>query len=405
MQETSNIFALTVSSDTGVEHRGVFAATRSRGTLLAPTAVLAGDSIFTLIGSAYDGSATQATALITFAAESNASAGNAPQTINFITGSSGASRTTKAQLRSNGNLLLQNGGTFTDGGQRLQVQGTTLLNGNVTFSSSTGMFWDATNSRLGIGTNAPIAPLDVVTSATTIINRIRTTSTINSTNVALLFQDGTTGTNSVDGLYLGRSSAINYLWTYETEPLAFGTSNSERMRIFAGGNVALGSTTDSGERLQVTGTMKVTGNNTTGILSVINNNNSSSLSVASLLAPSATGDTYFTVGRSLTVNNSALFAHSNVGGGGTSYACMVVYGRPGSDFAVNETGRVGIGTVNPNASARLQIDSTTQGFLPPRMTTTQKNAITSPAAGLVVYDTTLAKLCVYTTAWETITSL
>lgn len=58
-----------------------------------------------------------------------------------------------------------------------------------------------------------------------------------------------------------------------------------------------------------------------------------------------------------------------------------------------------------NASARMECDSTTQGFLPPRMTTTQKNAISSPAAGLVVYDTTLAKLCVRTaSAWETITS-
>jgi hypothetical protein len=57
------------------------------------------------------------------------------------------------------------------------------------------------------------------------------------------------------------------------------------------------------------------------------------------------------------------------------------------------------------ASAILQADSTTKGFLPPRMTTTQKNAIATPAAGLVVYDTTLNKLCVYTTAWETITSL
>jgi hypothetical protein len=59
----------------------------------------------------------------------------------------------------------------------------------------------------------------------------------------------------------------------------------------------------------------------------------------------------------------------------------------------------------PNASAQLQVDSTTQGFLPPRMTTTQKNAIATPAAGLVVYDTTLNKLCLYTTTWETITSL
>ncbi len=38
--------------------------------------------------------------------------------------------------------------------------------------------------------------------------------------------------------------------------------------------------------------------------------------------------------------------------------------------------------------------------------TTQKNAISSPAEGLIVYDLTLHKLCVYTgSAWETITSL
>jgi len=58
------------------------------------------------------------------------------------------------------------------------------------------------------------------------------------------------------------------------------------------------------------------------------------------------------------------------------------------------------------ASAKMQVESTTQGFLPPRMTTTQKNAIATPAAGLVVYDTTLNKLCVRTaSSWETITSI
>lgn len=56
-------------------------------------------------------------------------------------------------------------------------------------------------------------------------------------------------------------------------------------------------------------------------------------------------------------------------------------------------------------SATVVVTSTTKGFLPPRMTTTQKNAIASPAAGLVVYDTDLNKLCVYTTAWQTITSV
>jgi len=73
------------------------------------------------------------------------------------------------------------------------------------------------------------------------------------------------------------------------------------------------------------------------------------------------------------------------------------------------TGQIKINDSNTpslTASAQLEIVSTTRGFLPPRMTTTQKNAIGTPAAGLIVFDTTLAKLCVYSgTAWETITSL
>jgi hypothetical protein len=68
--------------------------------------------------------------------------------------------------------------------------------------------------------------------------------------------------------------------------------------------------------------------------------------------------------------------------------------------------RIGINNIAPDASAQLDVSSTTKGFLPPRMTTSQKNAISSPAEGLVVYDLTLHKLCIYTgSAWETITSL
>lgn len=48
---------------------------------------------------------------------------------------------------------------------------------------------------------------------------------------------------------------------------------------------------------------------------------------------------------------------------------------------------IGVPTANIDASAQLEVASTTKGFLAPRMTETQKNAITSPAAGLLVYQT------------------
>jgi len=50
-------------------------------------------------------------------------------------------------------------------------------------------------------------------------------------------------------------------------------------------------------------------------------------------------------------------------------------------------GVVSIGTTTPNSSAVLQVNSTTQGFLPPRMTGAQANVISSPAEGLMVYIT------------------
>lgn len=50
---------------------------------------------------------------------------------------------------------------------------------------------------------------------------------------------------------------------------------------------------------------------------------------------------------------------------------------------------VGIGTNTPDASAILEMQSTTQGTLVPRMTTVQRNAIVAPANGLLVFDTTV----------------
>ncbi|MCX6315985.1 MAG: DUF1566 domain-containing protein [Bacteroidetes bacterium] len=56
--------------------------------------------------------------------------------------------------------------------------------------------------------------------------------------------------------------------------------------------------------------------------------------------------------------------------------------------------QIGIGTV-PNATAMLDVNSTTRGFLPPRMTEAQRNAITSPAEGLLIYNSTSKKMNYY----------
>lgn len=68
-------------------------------------------------------------------------------------------------------------------------------------------------------------------------------------------------------------------------------------------------------------------------------------------------------------------------------------------------GGVGLNVSSVDASALFDAQSTTKGVRFPNMTTAQKNAIGSPALGLVVYDTDLDKLCVYTGSWETITSI
>ncbi len=65
------------------------------------------------------------------------------------------------------------------------------------------------------------------------------------------------------------------------------------------------------------------------------------------------------------------------------------------------SGRSGFGTATPAASAIVDMTSTTQGLLPPRGTTAQMNAIASPAEGLMFYDLTVHKLYVYDgTAWQ-----
>jgi hypothetical protein len=84
-----------------------------------------------------------------------------------------------------------------------------------------------------------------------------------------------------------------------------------------------------------------------------------------------------------------------VGSGSTSTTWTAQFHNSAGNnnaLMVRNDGIVSIGTASPNGSGALEINSTTQGVLFPRMTTTQRNAITTPADGLVIYNTTDNKL-------------
>jgi len=60
------------------------------------------------------------------------------------------------------------------------------------------------------------------------------------------------------------------------------------------------------------------------------------------------------------------------------------------------TGTLSVSTVSPTSTpAVLELSSTTQGFLPPRLTTTQRDAITAPVEGLTIWNTLNKQLEVY----------
>lgn len=73
----------------------------------------------------------------------------------------------------------------------------------------------------------------------------------------------------------------------------------------------------------------------------------------------------------------------------------------GNSLLYDNSAAIGVGTISPAASSIFDLTSTSKGFLMPRMTETQRDAITSPATGLEVYNTTTNKINFYNgTAWS-----
>ena len=103
------------------------------------------------------------------------------------------------------------------------------------------------------------------------------------------------------------------------------------------------------------------------------------------------------------MNSAAVPTISNIVNADVSASAAIAGSKVSPNFGAQNvvtTGAGGFGTATPDAKAALDVTSTTQGFLPPRMTTAQRDAITSPTAGLVLYNSSTNKLQVRTnTAW------
>jgi hypothetical protein len=251
--------------------------------------------------------------------------------------------------------------------------------GNV-LQQSGSLFWDNTNSRLGIGTATPSSALGIVYSNNTYaegisINNTNTgttalsgisfiTATVtggfmaycpsNYTNVAqrstMLFTSS--GNNKLGFIANSNSSGVAQDLFFST----LGSNTTYQMQIKANGNVQIGTNTDAGFKLDVNGNSRIT-----GTLNVT--------SVATLrgLVVSEAGNVHTLTAQGVSTSIRLI---SN------SQSCTLF-----------PTGNFAIGTTTDTASAILNVTSTTRGFLPPRMTNAQRLAIASPAVGLIVYCT------------------
>jgi hypothetical protein len=306
------------------------------------------------------------------------------------------------------------------GGGGMSIGGsiTSATAGSVLFAGTSGvlaqdndnLFWDDSNNRLGIKTKTPAHTLDISGTsrvkgdiATLFLAEAATTSpqfqgfwVKNSIGKTGLFAQGSsidgsghinsTVLASVDGnlnLCAGFdvSSGASYVMKFSTG--GYSMTGVERMRLTAAGRLLLGTTSESTYILDVVGNTRIT-----GALTVTNgltvDGDSSIIGAGSARLFSISGYTA----------NLRLAASSSIGyfefGKGFGYAQIssinevIRYSSPSHLF----------GGTTYVSSALVNIESSTQGFLPPRMTTTQKNAI-SAVSGLVVYDSTTNKLCCY----------
>lgn len=272
------------------------------------------------------------------------------------------------------------------------IGGDVSVGGNLTVS---GTGTNSLTGNVGIGTSAPTARLELTTDSLNQGIRIyRPLATSGGGYEGILFALNNTSGTKTDYASISANSTIATTGS-EAGSISFKTFGlgalTEKMRLDSAGNLGIGATP--------TTKFQVTKSALTGFLS--------RTAATATLENSTDTELYFASG-------NANVGQLRFGDDGSNFRGAISYDHSIDGFrfytaaieriVLDSSGNLGIGTT-ANSSAILDAQSTTKGVRMPNMTTTQKNAIASPAAGLMVFDTTLSKLCVYTgAAWQTITS-
>jgi len=286
-----------------------------------------------------------------------------------------------------------------------------LSTASLQIGGATGATWDNTNKRLGIGTSAPTATIDILppvqTATATQFDCMRvgySNSTISVVNgSALQVQVATTGAARYSTtLRLSGSSDTSQAYLKGFDSNTFGVMlnrASSNLGLFSDNGIKLGTSSFAAVDGASSAQLHIKGSGSTSATTSLLVQNS-----AGSTALQVTDDGRLNLPLTGASSRSIIVGGSYIGFQGDSNKVIgiepggFVYYDGSNKFQVDTSGNVTV-------YGELNMNSTTKGFLPPRMTTTQRNAIASPAAGLMVYNTTTAKLNVYTTAWEAITSV
>jgi hypothetical protein len=256
-------------------------------------------------------------------------------------------------------------------------------NGSAFASDAANLFWDDTNDRLGIGTNAPTQSIHTTGNA-------RIGNTIIRSD-AMLCGTGSGSSFTIFG------DQTNFRPTMTFYPVGNNINIQGLFGVGIGGATTIPSATahfkGSGSTSATTSLLVQNSAGTQGLKI----DDALGFQIGSLAAAGAgtsirtdSGGGGVNAGINTNFNNGATWIDD------TNTRAMQISYNGGVLFANTTRYPITIGSATKAvASAQLEMVSTTQGFLPPRMTTTQKNAIASPAAGLVVYDSTTNKLCCY----------